>query len=73
MRTFLPIDLPRMNRKKKITQTLLKKHKKKNAKLHKSNKPKYVSKAEREKLALEQEEQSSVIVDEEINTQHDSI
>jgi hypothetical protein len=39
-----------MNRKKKINETLKKKLKKKNAKLHKSNKPKYISKAERAKL-----------------------
>jgi len=36
-----------MNRKKKINQTLKKKLKKMNAKLHKSNKPRYISKAER--------------------------
>lgn len=41
-----------MNRKKKINDTLKKKQKKANAKLQKSNKPRYVSKAEREKLAL---------------------
>ncbi|WP_372873006.1 DUF2986 domain-containing protein [Shewanella sp.] len=40
-----------MNRKKKINQTLIAKDKKKKAKLNGSNKPKYVSKAEREKLA----------------------
>ncbi|REL27259.1 DUF2986 domain-containing protein [Thalassotalea euphylliae] len=40
-----------MNRKKKIKSTLLAKQKKANAKLHKSNKPKYISKAERAKLA----------------------
>ncbi len=40
-----------MNRKKKINQTLIAKDKKKKAKLHGNNKPKYVSKAEREKLA----------------------
>jgi len=45
-----------MNRKKKINDTLKKKQKKANAKLHKSNKPRYVSKAEREKLALEEKE-----------------
>ncbi|HIF9061836.1 TPA: DUF2986 domain-containing protein [Photobacterium damselae] len=44
-----------MNRKKKVKQTLLKKAKKSNAKMHKSNKPKYISKAEREKMALEEE------------------
>lgn len=40
-----------MNRKKKINQTLIAKDKKKKAKLHGSNKPKYVSKADRERLA----------------------
>lgn len=40
-----------MNRRKKINQTLIAKDKKKKAKLHGSNKPKYVSKAERERLA----------------------
>jgi hypothetical protein len=39
-----------MNRKKKINSILKKKLKKANAKLHTSNKPKYVSKAERAKL-----------------------
>ncbi|WDE12820.1 DUF2986 domain-containing protein [Thalassomonas haliotis] len=50
-----------MNRKKKIKETLKKKAKKANAKLHKSNKPRYISKAEREKLALaaEQSEQQT--------------
>lgn len=42
-----------MNRKKKINETLKKKQKKANAKLHKSNKPKYISKAERAKMASE--------------------
>ncbi|GHG03297.1 DUF2986 domain-containing protein [Thalassotalea marina] len=40
-----------MNRKKKVKSTLLAKKKKANAKLHKSTKPKYISKAERAKLA----------------------
>lgn len=44
-----------MNRKKKINETLKKKQKKANAKLQKSNKPRYVSKAEREKLELEEQ------------------
>ncbi|USD42602.1 DUF2986 domain-containing protein [Vibrio sp. SCSIO 43135] len=48
-----------MNRKKKINQILKKKLKKQNAKLHKSNKPKYISKAEREKMELEQEAEQS--------------
>ena len=43
-----------MNRKKKIKNILTKKAKKANAKLHKSNKPKYISKAEREKLAQQE-------------------
>jgi len=43
-----------MNRKKKINETLKKKLKKTNAKLQKNNKPKYISKAEREKLLLEE-------------------
>jgi len=49
-----------MNRKKKIKSTLLAKKKKANAKLHKSNKPKYISKAERAKIA----EQDSAISNE---------
>ncbi len=40
-----------MNRKKKINETLKKRAKKANAKLQKSNKPKYISKAERAKIA----------------------
>lgn len=39
-----------MNRKKKINDTLKKKAKKANAKLHRSNKPKYISKAQRAAL-----------------------
>ncbi|PKH07976.1 DUF2986 domain-containing protein [Moritella sp. Urea-trap-13] len=45
-----------MNRKKKVVSTLKKKAKKANAKLApSSNKPRYISKAEREKMALETE------------------
>jgi hypothetical protein len=44
-----------MNRKKKINSILKKKLKKANAKLHTSNKAKYVSKAER--IKLEEQEQ----------------
>lgn len=40
-----------MNRKKKINAILKAKLKKANAKVHKSSKPKYISKAERAKLA----------------------
>ncbi len=43
-----------MNRKKKMNDTLKKKLKKANAKLHTSNKPRYISKAERAKLEEEQ-------------------
>ncbi|QIA62932.1 DUF2986 domain-containing protein [Vibrio astriarenae] len=46
-----------MNRKKKINSILKAKQKKKNAKLHKSNKPKYISKAERAKMELETAQQ----------------
>lgn len=42
-----------MNRKKKINSILKAKLKKKNAKLHKSNKPRYISKAERAKMEQE--------------------
>ncbi|WP_163133065.1 DUF2986 domain-containing protein [Agarivorans sp. Alg241-V36] len=43
-----------MNRKKKINETLKKKAKKANAKKHGSNKPRYISKAERAALEAEQ-------------------
>lgn len=49
-----------MNRKKKINQTLKNKAKKANAKLHGSNKPKYISKAEREQLAQAEEQVTEV-------------
>jgi hypothetical protein len=49
-----------MNRKKKMNDTLKKKQKKANAKLHTSNKPRYVSKAEREKVALAEQESKEV-------------
>ncbi len=51
-----------MNRKKKINQTLKNKAKKANAKLHGSNKPKYISKAEREQLAQAEEQVTEVSV-----------
>lgn len=47
-----------MNRKKRINQILKAKQKKQNAKLHNSNKPRYISKAERAKLEAEQAEQA---------------
>ena len=43
-----------MNRKKKINQSLKKRIKQTNAKLHTSNKPKYIAKAERAKIAQQQ-------------------
>lgn len=54
-----------MNRKKKINQILKKKQKKANAKLHRSNKPRYISKAERAKM--EAEEQQAVEAQTETN------
>jgi hypothetical protein len=47
-----------MNRRKKIVTKFQKKDKRANAKLHKSNKPAYVSKAERAKLAEQDAEQA---------------
>ncbi|MGR5205953.1 DUF2986 domain-containing protein [Vibrio sp. PID23_8] len=46
-----------MNRKKKINQILKSKLKKQNSKLHKSNKPRYISKAERAKMEAEEQNQ----------------
>ncbi|EGU59453.1 hypothetical protein VINI7043_03068 [Vibrio nigripulchritudo ATCC 27043] len=40
--------------KKKINEILKKKQKRKTTKLHKSNKPKYISKADRAKMEAEQ-------------------
>ncbi|AXY03048.1 DUF2986 domain-containing protein [Vibrio alfacsensis] len=47
-----------MNRKKKINQILKSKLKKQNSKLHKSNKPRYISKAERAKMEAEEQNQT---------------
>lgn len=58
-----------MNRRKKIVTKFQKKDKRANAKLHKSNKPAYVSKAEREKRALEAEQ--SLCADDEQSTTTD--
>lgn len=55
-----------MNRKKKINSILKKKIKQKNAKLHRSNKPKYISKAEREKMAQEDPLQNEVSQEEKL-------
>ncbi|CAK4068076.1 MULTISPECIES: DUF2986 domain-containing protein [Vibrio] len=62
-----------MNRKKKINSILKAKLKKKNAKLHKSNKPRYISKAERAKLESEDNtEQTSTELSEQEPTSADS-
>ncbi|MGO1298723.1 MAG: DUF2986 domain-containing protein [Vibrio sp.] len=45
-----------MNRKKQINEALKKRLKKHNAKLHRSNKPRYISKAERAKMEQENAE-----------------
>jgi hypothetical protein len=45
-----------MNRKKKLNNALNSKLKKMNAKLRVTNKPKYISKAEREKMAATEEQ-----------------
>ena len=50
-----------VNRRKKIVTKFQKKDKRTNAKLHKSNKPGYVSKAEREKLAEQENNEPQVI------------
>jgi Skp family chaperone for outer membrane proteins len=50
-----------MNRKKKINETLKKKQKKANAKLQKSNKPRYISKAERARLEQDVNQEKKVI------------
>lgn len=51
-----------MNRRKKIKQILTKKAKKANAKNQHSNKPRYISKAEREKMALAAESSDTDVV-----------
>ena len=50
-----------MNRKKKMNNILKKKVKKMNSKLHTSNKPKYISKADREKIDLEENENNTEV------------
>lgn len=47
MHAIILINELRMNRKKKIKSILLKKQKKKNAKLTHNNKPRYIAKADR--------------------------
>ena len=50
-----------MNRRKKINQTLKSKAKKANAKLHRSNKPAYISKAQRAQFAEQSAENSAEV------------
>ncbi len=60
-----------MNRKKKINQILKAKQKKQNAKLHKSNKPRYISKAERAKMEAEEQNQMVELSEQDIKTEMD--
>ncbi len=66
-----------MNRKKKINQILIARHKKKIAKLKNSNKPRYISKADRAKAEAAQpanddavDMQSAAIIHAETETGH---
>ncbi|USD61271.1 DUF2986 domain-containing protein [Vibrio sp. SCSIO 43140] len=52
-----------MNRKKKINQILKAKAKKANAKKQKSNKPRYISKAERAKMEAEEASSPELVAD----------
>ena len=64
-----------MNRKKKINDTLKKRMKKANAKLNKSTKPRYISKAERAKLddeAAQVTETADVISDTTVDSDTES-
>jgi len=61
-----------MNRKKKINQILKAKQKKTNAKLHKSNKPRYISKEERAKLEAEEQNLQQVDIADEVAEQSNS-
>ncbi|MGP8306667.1 DUF2986 domain-containing protein [Vibrio sp. YIC-376] len=58
-----------MNRKKKINQILKAKQKKHNAKLQKSNKPRYISKAERAKMESEEQSEVSQLPEQTIDTE----
>lgn len=64
-----------LNRKKKINSALKAHVKRKNAKLQKNNKPKYVSKAERARLALEAEQavsEEGIAVETQITSEDDA-
>jgi DUF2986 family protein len=59
---YEPLECDRqntMNRKKKVNQILKKRLKQANAKLQTSNKPRYISKADRAKMELEAAQQAS--------------
>ncbi|MBP3139351.1 DUF2986 domain-containing protein [Aliivibrio fischeri] len=52
-----------MSRKKKVKDAILKKHRKNQTKQSRANKPKYISKADREKMELEAEQASDNMTD----------
>ncbi|MUK28524.1 DUF2986 domain-containing protein [Aliivibrio fischeri] len=52
-----------MSRKKKVKDAILKKHRKNQTKQSRANKPKYISKADREKMELEAEQMSDNLMD----------
>ncbi|MCE7536981.1 DUF2986 domain-containing protein [Aliivibrio fischeri] len=52
-----------MSRKKKVKDAILKKHRKNQTKQSRANKPKYISKADREKMELEAEQASDNVTD----------
>ncbi|MUK62080.1 DUF2986 domain-containing protein [Aliivibrio fischeri] len=52
-----------MSRKKKVKDAILKKHRKNQTKQSRANKPKYISKADREKMELEAEQTSDNLMD----------
>ncbi|WP_394135348.1 DUF2986 domain-containing protein [Aliivibrio fischeri] len=52
-----------MSRKKKVKDAILKKHRKNQTKQSRANKPKYISKADREKMELEADQTSDNVTD----------
>ncbi|EHN69002.1 DUF2986 domain-containing protein [Aliivibrio fischeri] len=52
-----------MSRKKKVKDAILKKHRKNQTKQSRANKPKYISKADREKMELEEDQTSDNVTD----------
>jgi hypothetical protein len=71
---YEPLECDRqntMNRKKKVNQILKKRLKQANAKLQTSNKPRYISKADRAKMELEAAQQTSesgAVAEQTVNT-----